>query len=294
MDSSSGVASGLLHWIASPPRAILRRRLWRSSTKELFASRFASTNRLTENWPIRVTVEDGEFVVHDGQQSLCIAPQERVQLYKKGLAHRFNRLALEYVLNDVPVRSGDLVVDIGANIGEVGLMLAQRYGCRVIAIEPEVEEFRCLTRNLSSIKAHCINLPLWSSVTELQFYSKNDTGDSSLFEIENPTGVRVVRASTLKDVLDQSGAQRVRLVKLEAEGAEPEILDGADDWLERIDYLTADVGPERGMSQQYTAVPVIARMQAAGFELLQVSSPRLVCLFRNLRLSMAERSSGSG
>jgi len=104
----------------------------------------------------------------------------------------------------------------------------------------------------------------------------------------------VVRASTLKDVLDQSGAQRVRLVKLEAEGAEPEILNGADDWLERIDYLTADVGPERGMSQESTAVPVIARMQAAGFELLKVSSPRLVCLFKNRRLTAHEEHGASG
>jgi hypothetical protein len=98
--------------------------------------------------------------------------------------------------------------------------------------------------------------------------------------------VRRVKTTTLKALLDGVGDEGpIRLLKLEAEGAEPEILDGTADCLQRFDYVTADVVPERGRLQESTAALVILRMQKAGFELLKVSAPRLVCLFRNSRLS---------
>lgn len=268
-------------WLTEPVRTVLQQRLWATSSKADFVTAFERLNAIDMRWPIHVSLDQGDLRIQDAAGSVVVARTARVPMYRRGLQQRFDQLTREYLLGGLPLRAQDLVVDVGANVGEVGLLLAQRHGCRLVSIEPEPDEFRCLQRNLAGVPAQCVNSALWSSVTELKFYSKNDTGDSSLFETTDHAAVRTLQTTTLQSVLDGSGASRVRLLKLEAEGAEPEILQGAGDWLQRIDYITADVGPERGVSQEATAVPVIHHLQSAGFELVKVSVPRLVCLFRN-------------
>ncbi len=83
-------------------------------------------------------------------------------------------------------------------------------------------------------------------------------GRATLFEIEHYDSVREVQATTLDRVLDEAGVDPVQLLKLEAEGAEPEVLAGASAHLSRIDYIAADLGPERGVSQEAMAPAVIA------------------------------------
>lgn len=271
-----------VRWATEPLRLPLRESMWRQKDKASFARRFALVNCIDLGWPIKVRSDDGELVVDDGRFSLSIARTDRVALYRLGIAERLQRLDGEYLLAGVPIRSEHTVVHIGANIGEVSYLLADRSGCQLICIEPEAEEFRCLQqRNVGPFRAACHNTLLWSAEETLKFYSKNDTGDSTVFEIPGYTSVREARATTLDRVLDESGVERVRLVKLEAEGAEPEILDGAQRWLERIDYIAADLGPERGMTQESTAPAVIQRLLQAGFTFQRANAPRLVCLFKN-------------
>ena len=50
--------------------------------------------------------------------------------------------------------------------------------------------------------------------------------------------------------------KKIKLLKLEAEGYEPEILQGCQNNLENIEYISADLGPERGLSNQCTIVEV--------------------------------------
>ncbi|MFO1269034.1 MAG: FkbM family methyltransferase [Rubrivivax sp.] len=268
-------------WVTEPLRLPLRESMWRQKDKASFVRRFALVNRIDLGWPIKVSFDDDDLVVDDGQSRLSIAQTSRVALYRYGIAERLRRLEGEYLLTGVPIRSEHTVVDVGANIGEVSRLLAGRSGCRLICVEPEAEEFRCLQRNVGPFRAACHNTLLWSTEETLKFYSKNDTGDSTVFEIAGYTSVREVKATTLDRILDESGVGRVRLVKLEAEGAEPEILDGARRWLERIDYIAADLGPERGVSQESTAPAVIQRLLEAGFVFQRANAPRLVCLFMN-------------
>ena len=77
------------------------------------------------------------------------------------------------------------------------------------------------------------------------------------------------------------GLGKVKLLKLEAEGAEPEILLGAGDALKQVEYISADLGPERGLSQETTAATVINFLLARDFRLVDVFAERLVFLFKN-------------
>jgi hypothetical protein len=92
-----------------------------------------------------------------------------------------------------------------------------------------------------------------------------------------------IPASTLSA---QFPNERIRLLKLEAEGAEPEVLEGAISVLNSIDYVSADVGPERGIHEQETRDTVVNFLEAHGFELIKESKGhRKIVLLRRKGLS---------
>ncbi len=57
-------------------------------------------------------------------------------------------------------RDGDIVVDIGAGIGEFTLWCAEA-GARVVAFEPDPLAFACLERNTAPLGA-CSSIPMRS------------------------------------------------------------------------------------------------------------------------------------
>ena len=70
---------------------------------------------------------------------------------------------------------------------------------------------------------------------------------------------------------------QIDILKVEAEGMEPEVLRGALRTLKRTKFCVVDAGPERyGKS---TAAECISILQASGFELQEIIFPRgvLVC-----------------
>ena len=83
---------------------------------------------------------------------------------------------------------------------------------------------------------------------------------------------------------------RIKLLKLEAEGAEPEAIEGCRGILPRIEYISADVGFERGVEQTNTMAPVTNYLLANGFELVDVGQKRLVALYRNAALGGRPRA----
>ena len=47
--------------------------------------------------------------------------------------------------------------------------------------------------------------------------------------------------------LDNFNFKKIKLLKVEAEGAEPEVLLGTAKILKRIEFISVDCGPERGL-----------------------------------------------
>lgn len=138
------------------------------------------------------------------------------------------------------LRPGDCMVDAGANYGiytVVGASLVGPSG-RVLAFEPAAEQFAILRTNieLNGLEnAVPFRLALSESAGEALLYRHgNDSGLFSLGKGESFTGrTELVEMRTLDDVLDEEGAPRVSVVKLDVEGAEELILRGCSRMLER-------------------------------------------------------------
>lgn len=253
-----------------------------------FARHFNWLNGGLWRYPVKVRLAPGgESLVATGDDSgeVHFCRPERIMRYALGVRRCLDNLLAAYMLGKVPLRPGDWVVDCGANVGEVSFALQRlQDGLSVVTIEPERLEANCADLNVHGGRPLTVRKVLWKSDGVLQFHSAAATADSSLFEPPVPHKVTEVQAITLARLVAELGIPRIRLLKLEAEGAEPEILLGAEPVLNRIDYIAADLGPERGLAQEQTATPVINFLLARGFELVDMKFDRVVCLFRNTSL----------
>jgi FkbM family methyltransferase len=186
------------------------------------------------------------------------------------------------MLDRIPLDAGDHVIDVGANVGVVSRLLGLQHGVIPLAFEPEQREFVALQANLAAVNGHAWNVLLWSHQEQVEFHEANDSGDSSIFANERAAAAVTRSATTLDAVIGASSFAdtTIKLLKLEAEGAEPEILAGATQTLERTEFVVADVGPERGADRATTLIPVYEHLHDAGFRAIDVQHRRLVMLFR--------------
>jgi FkbM family methyltransferase len=152
---------------------------------------------------------------------------------------------------------------------------------RYVGFEPNPKDFICLKRNVGALCSR--NIGLWNKEGLIPFYVYDSHASSSFIQPPAFTQVINVPASTLST---QFPHEKIRLLKLEAEGAEPEVLEGAIPILPSIDYISADVGPERGIHEQETREIVVNMLESHGFELIKESKGhRKIILMRNIALA---------
>jgi len=136
------------------------------------------------------------------------------------------------VFRDV-LKPGMTFVDVGANIGYFSLFAAQLVGVegRVVAFEPEEENFKLLVKNISENGYRNVTaerMALSDSEGELSFYKDpSNLCAHSLVKGEGRAEV-IVPATTFdayfKDYLPD-------VVKIDVEGAEPSVLAGMSETL---------------------------------------------------------------
>ena len=236
--------------------------------------------------PLRISLRDAlfrlEFGVRSGgdnksREEIRLVTSVRLSKYIDGLNSRLKRLARIYFLEKVPLRPGDVVVDCGANIGEIGLWLAaSREKVQYFAVEPGPRESAALRRNLPEAIHDAV--ALWHEDGALQLFLKSDTADSSLSNQGGGAQAVTVRTCQLGTYLDRHGIDHVRLLKIEAEGSEPEILIGAAPVLDCVDYITVYMGPERE-GRYNTVQACVTLLSSAGFNFLAYDHRRHTGLF---------------
>lgn len=102
-----------------------------------------------------------------------------MSIFIRGLAHRRDSLAKTYFLDKVALTSGDVIVDCGANVGEVGNLLVDSK-CEYHAFEPSELENKLIPKNVPHAQVY--KYGLWKEECELVFFQASETADSSLIE----------------------------------------------------------------------------------------------------------------
>jgi len=199
--------------------------------------------------------------------ALYIPSPMRISAFPNGLESRLNDLHKKYTFRPfVEVEKGDVVCDVGAYIGEFSLAIADKAD-KILAIEPDPISSICLCRNVarfSNIQV-CQKL-LWKSNTNLQFKIAYSTADSSILNVDSGVYKQkiIMEAQRLDHLLSNLNIDRIDFLKIDAEGAEPEVLLGAAKVLGQIPKIAVDCTRER--FGQPTTSEVQAILDSFGFQ----------------------------
>ena len=208
---------------------------------------------------------EGLFAVAEGQRIRIPSPL-RWKLYRKGWRARLDRLEAEYgVPRHAGLGANSLVLDIGANAGEFAHVCA-RYGAKVICFEPDPLVFECLKTNIAALSnARAEEIVIWKEDGEIDFGLAPERADSSVFA-QSASRIKK-RAITIASYLREHSIDRVDLVKCDAEGAEPEVLEGARGAFDKIAAFALDTGAERMGERTNEACAAI--LSAAGYRIIE-------------------------
>lgn len=133
-------------------------------------------------------------------------------------------------------KAGDIVIDIGAYVGMYSIKASQLVGLSglIVAVEPSPSNLVYLKSNLKGYQnTRIVEVALSNYVGDGKLYSSPGTeADSLAYKKKN---YRVVRITTLDDLVKELGLSRVDYIKMDAEGSDLNILEGAIGTL-RKDY----------------------------------------------------------
>lgn len=206
-----------------------------------------------------------------------------VWVYRNGITARLMEMEKAYRLDLIEFDDRDIVVDVGANFGDFALAVTNKsvHPKNLHLFEPSEEEFKGLSLTLPVSNVY--KLGLGKSKSTQTFFVSPEAGDSSFYE---PADGYLRQTKVMIDSMDnlELPADQIRLLKIEAEGGEPEVIVGASKTLNRVQYIALDGGPERGLGRTSTWSTCVHILESKGFRLVAMSETRPQAgLFRNDR-----------
>lgn len=196
--------------------------------------------------------------------------------YINGIFQRGEYMGEIYFLNEICFIKNDIVIDCGANLGDLYIWFQNSsHDIQYKPFEPAPDEFMCLKKNISPHEAN--QVALYNKNGLLNFFISSQKADSSLIQPNYFTLTIKVSARKLESYIDDT----IKLLKLEAEGCELEVLIGAGQKIKKIQYISADLGPERGVNNDSTFVTVKNYLISQNFKILKINHQRHTVLFKN-------------
>jgi FkbM family methyltransferase len=147
------------------------------------------------------------------------------------------------------MKQGDFFWDIGANVGLYSIYAAKYAGCKVLAIEPEAQNYATLLENIvlneAQTNVEAMNIPISKTlgIGKLYVHAMTKGGAFNHFRLEANNGhehLESLKASavaqlqlgtSLDDLIHRFELEAPTHVKIDVDGNEPEIISGAQDTL---------------------------------------------------------------
>ncbi|MEE9451442.1 MAG: FkbM family methyltransferase [Gammaproteobacteria bacterium] len=169
-------------------------------------------------------------------------------IYKRG---HFEKQDTDFLLNQLEFNAGDIIFDVGANIGWYSLIFDKMIdqAIKIYAFEPDPLNFQLLNENIRANRAEKISaIPKAVAETEtdklLYRYSNNNLGRHSLLPINNDEGIRIA-STRLDHFISQQNIDmaRIKFMKIDIEGYEYKALLGAQTLLQKLPCIFSEYAP---------------------------------------------------
>lgn len=144
---------------------------------------------------------------------------------------------------DVPLQvAPKFIIDGGANVGYASIFFANRYpDARIVAVEPEASNVELLRQNTSPYpNISIIQAGIWHKRASLEIENPKDP--KWMFRVrETQPKEGSFESVTIPDILEQSHAGQVDILKLDIEGAEKELFSVNPAWLGEVNVLIIEL-----------------------------------------------------
>ena len=173
-----------------------------------------------------------EYIEIDGQKLFLDKEDSLLLSTRKNNYDKFEVECLKQI-----IKKGDIVVDLGANIGYYTLILAQLVGKsgHVYAFEPEPSNFEILSKNVKENKHEHVTLvqkAISDKNSKIKLYvSKRNLASHRIFDAEDKRKSIEVDVTTLDEYF-QKFEKPVNFIKMDVEGAEGATILGASKIIE--------------------------------------------------------------
>ena len=224
----------------------------------------------------KLNYENGMYYASDNSGKFYF-PNKRVVRMLNGIVEQSNELFDLYCLDKITFSVEDKVIDCGANTGELYPYLKKVVPrLEYLAFEPDQKVYNCLLKNVNDKKATLRSEALSNKSGMTKFYNSTYSADSSLVYSgeKSYTEVKTIQ-------LDDLELTNIKLLKMDAEGHELEVLKGALRTLSQIMYISVDFGPEKGEQEERTLPEVSNFLYENNFKMVYANNLRDIGLFLN-------------
>lgn len=135
------------------------------------------------------------------------------------------------------------IVDLGANTGLTARWFLRHWPqARIAAVEPEPGNLAELRTNVAPVSEQVVVIPAAVGASERTAVLHTTSGEYGFTMVgEPPEGAGIeVPVVTMLSVLDQSGIDRIGLLKSDIEGAEQELFADCATWVDRVDAMVIE------------------------------------------------------
>jgi len=225
----------------------------------------------------KLIYDKNNFIKIVGSQKIYY-PNERITRILINEVEFLEHIYDSYMLNQVKFHKLDVVVDCGANVGELYLAFQNKnIEISYFGVEPDKDAFFCLNKNT---KTENLNICLSDKAGVVDFFVDGLGANSSIHKSKSTFDKVSINSDTLNNKFIN---KKIKLLKIDAEGHELEVLKGGSEVLSNIQYISVDCGPEKGESESITFVDVNNYLSKNGFKLIDINKDRLIGLYQNDR-----------
>ncbi len=150
---------------------------------------------------------------------IFLDPKDSLNLSINGTYEEYETELMEKI-----VKTGDIVLDIGANIGYYTLLFAKLVGKegKVFAFEPDPANFALLKKNIeanSYANVVLVNKGVADRTEKCKLYLSEDPGDHQMYDAHDGRKYIEVECTSIDDYF-KNNRQKIDFIKMDIQGAE--------------------------------------------------------------------------
>ncbi len=167
------------------------------------------------------------------------------------------------------LKPGDTLIDVGANIGCVTVAGALAVGetGHVISVEPHPQTFSHLKKTVAinhCTNVTCLNTAMGAEAGVVNFTDEPRKDDNNCVALQAEAGIRVP-CVTLASLVEEHSISKIAVMKIDVEGFEMQVLQGAEAILNKVDSIYIEVLEHALQKFGSCSAAVIKLLQSHGF-----------------------------